>query len=100
MRWLYHVTRGEIAAGPEGFVHASFKPDVRETVRLHFANVSPRDLRVIRIDPRRVADVRVEGPRAMPHVYGHVPRDAIVEILPLDAIDAAPDLVSEYPPPP
>jgi cyclohexyl-isocyanide hydratase len=43
---------------------------------LHFANVSDRDLRLIRIDPRRVADVRVEGPRMMPHVYGEIARDA------------------------
>jgi len=99
MRWLYHVTRGELAAGPEGFVHCSFQPDVRETVRLHFTNISSGELRVIRIDPRRVADVRVEGPRGMPHVYGDVPRDAVVEILSLDAIDAAPDQLTEYPPP-
>lgn len=93
MRWLYHVTRGELAAGPEGFVHCSFRDDVRESVRLHFTNISPGDLRVIRVDPRRVPDVRVEGPRSMPHVYGGVPRDAIAEILPLDAIDSAPDAV-------
>jgi putative intracellular protease/amidase/uncharacterized protein (DUF952 family) len=96
MRWLYHVTAGGDAPrpGPEGFVHCSFQGDVRETVRLHFARISPRDLRVIRVDPRRVADVRVEGPRAMPHVYGEVPADAVAETTTLEALDAAPDAVT------
>jgi putative intracellular protease/amidase/uncharacterized protein (DUF952 family) len=96
MRWLYHVTAAEeVAAGSEGFVHCSFQPDLAETVRLHFAGRSTRDLRAIRLDPRRLADVRVEGARAMPHVYGGVPRDAVGPALPLDtALDAAPDRVT------
>ena len=95
MRWLYHVTRGEeVAPGAEGFVHCSFRDDVRESVRLHFTNISPRDLRVIRLDPRRLPDVRVAGPRRMPHVYGEVPRDAIAGATPLDAIESQPDEVT------
>ena len=103
MRWLYHLTMGDApAAGPEGFVHCSFLPDLRETARLHFANISTRDLRAIRIDPRRLPDVRVEARspppsgraiRTMPHVYGDLPRDAIVETKPFDAILGAPDQV-------
>jgi cyclohexyl-isocyanide hydratase len=94
MRFLHHVTTSDrVARGAEGFVHCSFQPDVAETVKLHYATISPRDLRVIRIDPRRVADVRVEGPRAMPHVYGSISDDAIIETIPLDAIDSAPDEV-------
>ncbi len=95
LRWIHHVARGDrVARGPEGFVHGSFQPDVRETVKLHYANVSPRDLRVIRLDPRRLPDVRVEGPRNMPHVYGDVPFDAIAGTIPLEAIDSAPDAVT------
>jgi len=89
MRWLYHLTTGDRPAG-DPFVHCSWKTDLAESRRLHFANVSEADLRLIRIDPRRVADVRVEGPRMMPHVYGDVPRDAwgFVEM------DQAKDLVT------
>ncbi len=95
MRWLYHVTTTDSVArsAEEGFVHCSFQPDVRETIRLHYTNISPRDLRVIRIDPRRVEDVRIEGVRAMPHVYGTISDDAIVETISIDAIDAALDEV-------
>jgi putative intracellular protease/amidase len=91
MRWLYHLTRAEApAAGPEGFVHCSYRDDLRETMRLHFANVSERDLRLIRIDPRRVADVRVEGPRSLPHVYGEISRDAWTRV----DLEGAPDRVT------
>ncbi|HEX4515219.1 MAG TPA: DUF952 domain-containing protein [Polyangiaceae bacterium] len=91
MRWLYHLTRGDdLVRGPEGFVHCSWASDLAETRRLHYANVSERDLRLIRVDPRRVADVRVEGPRSMPHVYGEIARDAWS----LEEMDRAPDLVT------
>jgi hypothetical protein len=75
MRWLYHLTRADHPAG-DPFVHCSWAGDLAESRRLHFANVPDGDLRLIRIDPRRVADVRVEGPRMMPHVYGEIVRDA------------------------
>jgi cyclohexyl-isocyanide hydratase len=77
MRWLYHLTTTDSPkAGPEGFLHCSFAGDLAESRRLHFANVSDADLRLIRVDPRRALDVRVEGPRMMPHVYGDIARDA------------------------
>ena len=95
LRWIYHVARGDrVAQRPEGFVHGSFRPDVRGTVNGDYANGSPRDLRVIRLDPRRLPDVRVEGARHMPHVYGDVPFDAIAGTIALDALDAAPDAVT------
>lgn len=86
----------EPVIAPEGFVHCSFKTDVRATVSVHYARIPARDLRVIRIDPRRVADVRIEAtPRGpMPHVFGPITRDAIVETIPLDAIDDVPDEVT------
>jgi len=92
LRWLYHVTTsGRIERGDLGFVHCSFRDDLRETVKLHYASIPPRDLAVIRVDPRRVEDVRVEGPRSMPHVHGAIPDEAIVDTITLDAIDRAPD---------
>jgi cyclohexyl-isocyanide hydratase len=78
MRWLYHLAPAGArpALGPEGFIHASFAPDVDETRRLYYANEA-RDL--WRIDPRRL-DARVElaaTPRGpMPHIHGDVPDDA------------------------
>jgi cyclohexyl-isocyanide hydratase len=99
LRWLYHLSRSG-ASGAErsegGFVHCSFQPDVRETIALHFPKVE--ELQVTRIDPRRVADVRVElAPargKAMPHVYGTITPDAVVSTSDLASIEAAPDPVT------
>ena len=100
MRWIFHIAReapsGDVYAPPslasEGFVHASFRDDVRESARVHFAGA--RDLIVLQIDPRRL-DARVEIARTprgpMPHVHGPIPRDAIRAVIPLDEIDHAPD---------
>ncbi len=104
MRWLYHICPASGSPVPalyapdsrarEGFLHASFQGDVRESARLHFP--AGAALRVLRIDPRRL-DSRVElaaTPRGpMPHIHGAVPRDAIASELPIEAIDAAPDRV-------
>jgi cyclohexyl-isocyanide hydratase len=107
MRWLYHIQATPGSPLPalyapdslasEGFIHASFQGDVRESARLYFR--AEQALTVLRIDPRRL-DARVEiaaTPRGpMPHVHGPIPRDAVVEELTLDAIDAidaAPDRV-------
>ena len=102
MRWLYHIREASGSPLPslyapdslarEGFLHASFQADVRESARLYFRAEQP--LTVLRIDPRRL-DARVEiaaTPRGpMPHLHGAIPRDAVVEELAIEAIDAAPD---------
>jgi uncharacterized protein (DUF952 family) len=95
MRWLYHVVREgapPAAPGAEGFVHCSYRGAVAETARLYFP--SDAKLEVLRIDPRRVA-ARVEEattPRGpMPHVFGEIPRDAIVARLTLSEIETSPD---------
>jgi putative intracellular protease/amidase len=104
MRWLYHIRPGPGSPLParyapaslasEGFLHASFQGDVIESARLYFP--AGAELSVLRIDPRRL-DVPVEiaaTPRGpMPHIHGAVPRDAIVEELPLAAVAGAPDRV-------
>ena len=104
MRWLYHLisrgTRLGDAYAPEslateGFVHCSYRDEVRESARLHFP--AGAELDVLRIDPRRVP-ARVEEaptPRGpMPHVHGPIPRDAIVETLSLGSLGEAPDRVT------
>ncbi len=110
-RWLYHALLREIwervdqrvgeAYAPEsleseGFVHASYRDVVGESARLYVATKGA--CVILRIDPRRLG-VRVEvaeTPRGpMPHVLGAIPRDAIVDVVDLDAWDAAraPDLL-------
>ena len=107
LRWLYHIVRsdeaeaslGESYAPPslarEGFLHASYQPEVVQSARVHFAGDAA--LTVLRIDPRRL-DVPVhvaETPRGpMPHIHGPVPADAIIDELDLDAVTAAPDRVT------
>lgn len=70
----------------EGFVHCSSVDQVAGTARLLFAGTA--DLLLLVIDPRRLegAEVRWEDSygigREFPHVYGPVPRDAVVEVRP------------------
>ena len=69
----------------EGFVHCSTPEQVAGTARLLFAGTA--DLLLLVIDPRAVdADVRWEDlygiGQEFPHVYGTVPRTAIVEVRP------------------
>lgn len=108
-RWLYHLLdagaeaarRGAPLYAPdslahEGFVHCSFQPDVVETSRLHFPPDAP--LRALRIDPRRlgVAIEEAATPRGpMPHVFGPIRPEAVVEVLPLDQLAGAPDALGD-----
>ena len=71
--------------GAEGFVHCSTPEQVAGTARLLFAGHD--DLLLLVIDPRRLeVPVRHEDllgiGQAFPHVYGPVPREAIVEVRP------------------
>lgn len=101
MRWLYHLLPRHLplddpyapaSLAAEGFVHCSYKPAVAESARLHFPPGAALD--VLQIDPRRL-ELRVEDadtPRGpMPHVFGPIPRRAVVARLPLSALDDAPD---------
>lgn len=68
----------------EGFVHCSTTEQVAGTARLLFAGTG--DLLLLVIDPRRLdgAEVRWEDSygigQEFPHVYGAIPRAAIVEV--------------------
>ncbi len=105
-RWLYHALprdEWERVTGPyapesvraEGFVHASHRDAIAESARLYVRAPSV----ILRIDPRRLAG-RIEiaaTPRGpMPHVHGPIPRDAIVEVVALEAWDPsrAPDAIA------
>lgn len=70
----------------EGFVHCSSVDQAAGTARLLFAGTA--DLLLLVIDPRLLGDAEVVwedtygiGQR-FPHVYGPVPRAAIVEVRP------------------
>jgi cyclohexyl-isocyanide hydratase len=87
MRWLFHAcpaadeafsrTYAPPSLAREGFIHASYKDLLEESVRLYLKGV---DVRVLAIDPRRL-DVPVDvadTPRGpMPHVHGPIPADAV-----------------------
>lgn len=70
----------------EGFVHCSSPAQVAGTARLFFAGTS--DLLLLVIDPRRLGDAEVRWEdtygigQTFPHVYGAIPREAIVSIRP------------------
>lgn len=115
MRWLFHATTRAAALGAtssddaapyapaslarEGFVHASFRDDVRESVRLYLP--PPADVVVLQIDPRLLDvahDVALTPRGPMPHIHGRVPRGAIRALLELDDLDGAPDFIDDAPP--
>jgi len=102
-RWLYHVLRVEDDHGDpytprslaaEGFVHCSWQPDAAESARRYFA--PDAHLHVLRIDPRPLGALVVvaETPRGpMPHVHAPIPRSAILEVLEVDEVERAPDVM-------
>lgn len=87
MRWLFHACPAADATfsgayappslAKEGFIHASYKDLLEESVRLYLKGI---EVRVLAIDPRRL-DVRVDvadTPRGpMPHIHGPIPADAV-----------------------
>ena len=98
-RWLYHVLRVEEDLGDpytprslaaEGFVHCSWQPDAAESARRYFT--PDARIHVLRIDPRQLVVEVADTPRGpMPHVYGAIPRSAVVEVLEVGDLEGAPD---------
>jgi uncharacterized protein (DUF952 family) len=105
---LYHLAlRGDWEADParpyamstigrtldeEGFIHCSFRAQVRQTADRYYAGRD--DVVVLTIDPTRVdTPIRVEsvgrGTEQFPHLYGPLPRDAVVAVTPLESFDGA-----------
>ncbi|MCS6850768.1 MAG: DUF952 domain-containing protein [Gemmataceae bacterium] len=101
MRSIYHVVPrrswDEASADPdhpalldtEGFVHCSYREQLSEVVRRHF--VGRDDLLVLEIDPTRLDVPLREEPSAwgdaFPHIYGPIPRAAIVNVKPWPMAD-------------
>ena len=71
----------------EGFIHCSFKHQVRATASRYYEGRD--DVIVLTIDPARVrAPIRIEGDgEEFPHIYGALARDAVVAVTPLDSFD-------------
>ena len=108
MRWLFHAAKIEDigwgsegryeppSLAKEGFIHASYKNRLAESVSLYFTDADDAHVRVLAIDPRRldVPVVVVDTPRGpMPHIHGGIPSDAI-RVIELDAVVDHPDVVS------
>ena len=109
-RWLYHIVgsdhrahlvqseAGALYAPPslaeEGFIHASYQPALRDSIRIYFSGGAHS---VLKIDPRRLTaaiDV-ADTPRGpMPHILGPIPVAAIVEVLSPETTDSAPDEIN------
>ena len=73
---------GELST-PEGFIHCTDGADeVAATANRYFAQEQDELLALV-IDLERVtAPVRYEDPRRVyPHIYGPIPREAIVQVL-------------------
>ncbi len=75
----------------DGFFHLSDEGQVEETARKHF--LGQRDLVLLILDPAllHAGTLRWEPSRGgalFPHVYGEVPRAAVVEERPLPPIEA------------
>ena len=89
--------RGNLTDHPrsrrKGFVHCSYRDAVVESARLYFPGERPA---ILRIDPRLLDVPLVEAatPRGpMPHVHGAIPPEAVREVLTLEDVAAAPDLL-------
>ncbi|MDQ0986948.1 DUF952 domain-containing protein [Streptomyces sp. V2I9] len=78
----------------EGFIHLSLPHQLLGVARMLYGygeapEAGGRDLVVLVVDPARLAGpVRFEalkpGGEEFPHLYGPLPVDAVVEVLPLD----------------
>ncbi|MDP3279025.1 MAG: DUF952 domain-containing protein [Deltaproteobacteria bacterium] len=105
-RWIYHlVTPSRWALGDdpytpdsiahEGYIHGSFRSELRESARLYFAPESAPI--VLQLDPAVLAAhgieiVYADTPRGpMPHLHAPLPRAAVHRTLTLDESDQSDD---------
>ena len=97
MEAIWHATPDGVPAEPgeEGFVHASFRSQLAETLRLHYRPYG--GVVLLRLDPRALGERLVcepsRGGQLFPHVYGRVTPADIAECLPIQrGADGAFDL--------
>ena len=63
----------------EGFIHCSYADQVADTARKYYAGRD--DVLLLTIDPSAVpSEIKVEG--GFPHIYGPLPRDAVIRVTP------------------
>jgi uncharacterized protein (DUF952 family) len=87
--WAEAEARGVYTAdslATEGFIHCSDPHQVMWVAQQRFSGRS--DLVILYIDPSRLRDeVRYEnlegGTELFPHVYGPIPREVVIEVVPL-----------------
>ncbi|MGE3449628.1 MAG: DUF952 domain-containing protein, partial [Microbacteriaceae bacterium] len=75
----------------DGFFHMSTREQLEETARRHFVGQS--NLVLLAIDPSSLHPdtLRWEPSRGgalFPHVYGDVPRSAVIRVTPIASVDA------------
>ena len=91
MRIIYHfVLKSDWEKAPpgpyapaslpvEGFIHCSNANQVERTSNKFYANAT--ELLVLHLDASRVGELRDEGSgESYPHIYGAIPREAIVAV--------------------
>jgi uncharacterized protein (DUF952 family) len=76
----------------QGFIHCSFRGQVRSTADRFYRGRD--DVVLLTIDPSRItAPIRVEnlegGDEHFPHIYGPLPREAVVDVTPLESFAGA-----------
>jgi uncharacterized protein (DUF952 family) len=96
-QWQAMQASGMFTGSPvdlaDGYIHISTDAQVRETVAKHFAGQT--DLVLLAIDPVRLPDINrlrwepSRGGALFPHLYGPLPRAAVVADWPLPWLDGA-----------
>lgn len=77
--------------GPEGFVHCCSERQVQFVRRAYFSRDA--DIVALALDPTTLdVETRFEPgsggePQRFPHVYGEIPRGAVVDVLPVRMAD-------------
>ena len=82
----YRVSTRRARLDEVGYIHASFAHQVRRLGAAVYSD-APEPVVVLVIDPTRLTSpVRVEnldgGTECFPHIYGPIPIDAVVDVLP------------------
>jgi uncharacterized protein (DUF952 family) len=74
-------TRG-VTLEQQGFIHCSLRHQVRPVAETLYADAD--DLVLLTVDPEKLP-VRFEG--GFPHIYGPIPVDAVVDVVPVTRDD-------------
>ena len=83
----YRMSTRGVTLDEQGFIHCSLRHQLRPVAEFLYGQTA-EDLVVLRIDAGKLtAPVRFEvpepGAEEFPHVYGPIPVDAVVEVIPV-----------------